>query len=434
MNQLKVGVGREIITPKIGARLYGYALDVFGTSVNDELTATAIALQHNGQSAVLISATVCLINNNLSNEIRKKVSKKINVPAEHIVLSSTHTHSGPGTEGVTGWGEIDRTYCDEIFIPQLIKAAETAFGTLEEATLGTATIKSEIGINRRQLNRDNSICLGQNPWGSYDPNLTVLSFRNLAGKPIANLIHYGAHCTAAGKNKEMTRDWAGIMIDRLETESGAITAFFNGTEGDVGPRLTNGLTTGNINYVRELGGLAAQDAIKAYRLIKEFRSVPLHCTTDEIRLPYSEAIPLEIAEQNLKAMEAEKPEVNLRGRTYAYYKAVVEAYQRGLPKERYFKYTQTILKVGSVVFIPFPFEVFSEISLRLRHYSPYPHTLCLGCTNGNNGYLPTQDQICRGGYEISVFLTSGVQNLEPNTDYHIIAENLRIMEGLPCTE
>jgi len=144
-------------------------------------------------------------------------------------------------------------------------------------------------------------------------------------------------------------------------------------------------------------------------------------------------MPIEEAREKLASFKGER-RVNLAGRTYEYLAAVVEAYKRGLPEETHFVLRQTIIKIGPAVFIPFPFEAFSEISLRLRQYSPWPHTLLLGCTNGNNGYLPSQDQLCRGGYEIEVFRTSGVLNLSEDTDYHIISENMKIMEDFKCTE
>ncbi len=50
------------------------------------------------------------------------------------------------------------------------------------------------------------------------------------------------------------------MTDAVEKESGAITAFFNGPEGDVGPRLSNGRTVGDLRHVHELGKMAAKDA------------------------------------------------------------------------------------------------------------------------------------------------------------------------------
>ncbi|MDD4681132.1 MAG: hypothetical protein PHP79_09690, partial [Clostridia bacterium] len=60
----------------------------------------------------------------------------------------------------------------------------------------------------------------------------------------------------------------------------------------------------------------------------------------------------------------------------------------------------------------------------------YTHTLCLSNTNGSMGYLPSQDQICRGGYEIEVFLHQNVQPLTNDADNHIINENLRILKAM----
>jgi hypothetical protein len=110
--------------------------------------------------------------------------------------------------------------------------------------LGVAAQNSYIGVNRRELTLGNRIILGQNPWGPFNPEMTVLSFCDLEGKNIANIVHYGMHGTCAGINHEISRDWSGVMIDALEDASDGITAFFNGPEGDVGPRLTNGATTG----------------------------------------------------------------------------------------------------------------------------------------------------------------------------------------------
>jgi hypothetical protein len=90
-------------------------------------------------------------------------------------------------------------------------------------------------------------------------------------------------------------------------------------------------------------------------------------------------------------------------------------------------FEQTIVSFGDVVFIPFPYEHFSEISLRLREYSPYPYTLTLSCTNGYNVYLPSEDQLCRGGYEVGCFMYGSIFPLADNTDNNIICENLRII-------
>ncbi len=427
-NQLMVGVNRVDITPEIGAYLYGYNPDTISDSINDRLTATAIAFQYGSTCVLLISATVCLINTELSNNIRKQISKVSAIPETNIILSSTHTHSGPRTNGTTGWGDIDTEYCNKIFIPQIIKAAKGALNSLKPAKIGVGTTDSYVGINRRQYDADGIIKLGQNPWGIFDKTMTVLSIKGEDDIPIANIIHYGAHCTAAGNNIEISRDWPGVMIDRLEKQSGAITAFFNGAEGDVGPRLTNGATVGNIDYVMELGAVAAQDALRAYKTIKEYKSVSIDCVAEIIKLPYEPRIPLAEAEERISLLT--NITVNTGGLKHYYLSNVIASYKAGESEKTHMEIPQSIIRIGEVVYIPFPFEMFSEMSIRLRHYSPYTHTLCLSNTNGSNGYLPSQDQICRGGYEIEVFMHQNVQQLTNDVDNHIINENLGILHKI----
>jgi hypothetical protein len=318
-------------------------------------------------------------------------------------------------------------YCNNILIPQIINAAKEAVLNLKHAKLGVGTIESYVGINRRQLKKDNRVYLGQNPYGCFDNIMTVLSFKGLDDSPIANIVHYGAHCTAAGCNTEITRDWAGVMIDRLEKESGAITAFFNGAEGDVGPRLSNGLTTGDISYVMELGGIASYDAVCAYKSIKEYHYVDIKSITGELKIPYSPRLSLSEAEKALEKLGGEQT-VNLNGQKYKYLKDVISAHKSNIPEKKHLVLKQTIVKIGPVIIIPFPYEVFSEISLRLREYSAFPYTLCLSNTNGDYGYLPSQDQLCRGGYEVEMFFSGDVQSLVNDADNYFISENLRLIE------
>jgi len=205
---------------------------------------------------------------------------------KNISISATHTHSGPAMKTANGWGSANEAYIDEIFIPQTIAAAKAAIEALKPAVMGVGTTHSEVGINRREMLQNGEIILGQNPYGIFDPEMTVVSFKGLDGSPIANIVHYSAHGTAAGRNSEITRDWPGIMVDRLVNETGAVTLFFNGSEGDAGPRLSNGQTTGDnadwtktdvptgdICYVYEIGSVAAIDAMRAYKSIKEYSEV-----------------------------------------------------------------------------------------------------------------------------------------------------------------
>jgi hypothetical protein len=333
--------------------------------------------------------------------------------------------------GWTGWGDIDKPYCNSIFVPGCVKAAEGAWKSLEPARAGFGETRSYVGINRRQVLNDGRVILGQNPWGVFDPTMTVIAFTGSAAKPLFNIVHYGAHCTASGMNREITRDWAGVMIDRLEKESGALTMFINGTEGDTGPRLPNSSTVGNLAYALELGGLAAIDAVRAWRNIKEFREPEFGVTGGNITIPYAPLWPLETVQKRLSAYEGkEPPTVNLEGAVYRTLNDIKARYERGETKPGSYVIPQTLFRIGPAAFIPFCFETFSEIGLRLRAYSPFQYTLTMSNANGAVGYLPAESDLCRGGYEVEMFLWRNTWRLPNDTDTKIINENLRIMESL----
>ncbi len=48
--------------------------------------------------------------------------------------------------------------------------------------------------------------------------------------------------------------------------------------------------------------------------------------------------------------------------------------------------------------------------------------------NGYEAYLPTEDQLCRGGYEVDCFLYCGAYTLVNNADQIIINENLKLLK------
>ena len=81
----------------------------------------------------------------------------------------------------------------------------------------------------------------------------------------------------------------------------------------------------------------------------------------------------------------------------------------------------TALSVGDVVFAGFPGEPFTEIGLGIKSKSPADFTVCSCCTNGSNGYFPTEEAFAAAGYErdASRFAPNVAKMLE-NTAIHVI--------------
>lgn len=426
---LLAGAARRDITPEVGTLLYGYNPHQVSTSVHDPLNVTAAAFSDTKETVLLLTVTVGDFQTALADEIRHKIGEICAIPWENVVISATHTHSAPNVAGFEGWGDVDRPYVDKFLLPAMLSVSVEAVNRMQPAVIGIGTCESDVGINRREHTRSGHIGLGQNPWGCYDPVMTVISVKGTDGTGILNMIHYGCHGTAAGCNHEISRDWSGIMCDRLEAVTGTLTAYWNGAQGDVGPRLTNGQTVGDIHYVEELGGVAAQDALRAYKAIGGYHDACLGVRRDEVHLPYRKLPPLD--EVRAKLAEYKNPDelYNIQRLMYGHWRDVEKVLADGVTDHpTHFTFQQTIVSIGDVAFVPFPYEMFSAITRRLSANSPFRHTLSLSNTNGYNAYLPSQDQICLGGYEVECFVAGAVYTLTDNADQYIIEENLRIME------
>lgn len=399
---LYIGIGHGDITPSVGRLLAGYEPKRPSETIHDHLNVTVLMAQQ-GETKILIGcADMVSFADPQSTELREKMGEAAGVPFENIIFSTTHTHSAPVTLVGPDYKDQDPEWVYGTLFPAAIEAARQAAASLQPAELGIGTIESTVGINRREMQEDGTIKLGQEPLALFDPRMTVLSFRKPgSGEALANLVHYGAHNTGSGKNKEVTRDWCGVMVDRLSEQSGAWTIFINGCEGSCGPRLANGKTTGNLQMALELGGKAAIDACTAWRSIREWRrNCKVKALKGEIVLPKMKLPPLEVLEKRIADMGDPSVLIGLNKNTYDGLMWQADLVRRGVEVETEKAIPTTVLAIGPIAFVPVPFEGFSGMTMRVSRHSPFPITLSISCANGRNGYFPTKDQIALGGYEV----------------------------------
>ena len=431
--QLRAGVGRAVITPPLGTILFGYAPGRPAKAVGDDLHLTAAALEYGEVRALILTADVCTCPVKVADAIRKAVSETTGVPYGAILFNTSHTHSGPVTAlQDTGWGEGNIDFLYHTLLPKSVEAADAAVRCLRPALFGVASTESDVAANRRSITADGRIGLGQCPWGLVDREMTVLSFKDAeTGEIILNMIHYGAHATASGANPEITRDWPGPMKDILERETDGLTLFLAGSNGETGPRCPNGGTTQSYEAALELGKRAGLDAVRAWRTIKDWRNAPLAVINGDVTIPYEPLPPLEKAkaERNrLVSREWLREQKRFSEiREFTHWDSIVAAYESGEIRENYV-FAQSIVAIGTAVLVPFQFEMFLEMTLRLRLYSKFSYTLSLSNTNGSLAYLPSRDQICRGGYEIWQFRFANTYKLVDNADDYMVTENLKLLD------
>lgn len=97
MNTLKIGWAEIDITPEKKVSLTGQFAERISEFVEKPLTATAMAIECNGEHAVFVSCDLAVVSRNLVDDVRVKLSgNSLGLEPKKIILNAIHTHTGPG--------------------------------------------------------------------------------------------------------------------------------------------------------------------------------------------------------------------------------------------------------------------------------------------------------------------------------------------------
>ena len=123
-NQIRFGWGSADISTEAPLNLPGQFHMRSSKGILDPLTVTALAVENNGCTLMLISADLidcrCGLLDRVKEELRKRLPQ---VPSEAVILSATHTHTG--ASHTNGYGAISFPP-DEPFYHEGVEIASSA--------------------------------------------------------------------------------------------------------------------------------------------------------------------------------------------------------------------------------------------------------------------------------------------------------------------
>src|SRR4051812_36153743 len=226
----RAGFAKVPITPPLGVELAGYGvyLERRATAVHDDLFARALALEDDaGERVLLLGLDLLGLSLELSEEIAARAAEAAGLDAARVLVSCTHTHSGPSTSSLQGWGDADPSYVEQL--PSLCaEAAAGAMSALHPARIGSAqgSVRS-LGFNRVR------------PGGPIDRSLHVLRVDGSAGTPEVVVFSHGCHPVSIDRRTDagtsISGDWPGQVARRLNEEGYGETLFRLGVCGDIDP-------------------------------------------------------------------------------------------------------------------------------------------------------------------------------------------------------
>lgn len=109
---MKIGYYKVDITPSFSVEIsgYGFYLKRKSEGIHDPLFAKSIYLNDGENEILIISCDLIGINREEIVKIREEIERETKIPFYNIIISSTHTHSGPSTLYLEGLGKINRKY------------------------------------------------------------------------------------------------------------------------------------------------------------------------------------------------------------------------------------------------------------------------------------------------------------------------------------
>src|SRR3954468_15437387 len=93
--EFKVGAAQVDITPATGAPMAGYYSFRPVEGALDPLYAKTIVIEQDGARAAFVVLDLVTTTDTLVREARRLIAERCQLPAERVMISATHTHTGP---------------------------------------------------------------------------------------------------------------------------------------------------------------------------------------------------------------------------------------------------------------------------------------------------------------------------------------------------
>ena len=414
---MKAGFAEREYTPAEGP-IPGQIKGHYGKGKLTPLMAHAAVIESEGVKAVLVSLDLIFATVDFATALRERIGKVLKISTDYIFVHTTHTHTGCETD-VRCWG------CPanpDALIPVADAAVQAVIAANEqlcEVKMGTArTYDTRFAFCRDFFTVDGQIVTNpglnqtQNlvgPISDIDQSVNVIRFDDMEGYPLCFVVNYALHLDTNAHPDKFDADYAGSMRLALRRKYGrdVVVLFLNGCCGNVNhydfrnynhkkthsfPKtysswhIGEGLaeTVGNMNpppYPRE-GEILIQGRYCTFPVARRY-------ATPE-RKEWAKKF-LEEAERRKAAGE----KVNYHDEQCAEIYLAEDA--ENTP--RMFDIGVHVLQLGDIVFVGLPGEIFSEIGLKIKALSPFPHTVVVELADGWQGYIAPDYVLRAGCYE-----------------------------------
>lgn len=398
---MRIGTSITDITPDPGTELSGFLARVQPSlDVHDRLAVRALYLDDGSRRLLWLHADLVGFTRELVAEVKHALADSAGLRPEEIVVSATHTHSGPATIRLVNAGTYDHRYVERLR-KDILRTAADAQRSLEPVKMLVAEGRCTLAADRRGKASAHT-----------DPRLGLIAWRRDDGRFAAVLANYAIHHVAMrADNRSISADMAGRAAASASARlpGKPIVMVTNGACGNLNPpSVTSDFIQHNkkpptFEQMEEWGDQIA-DAIVAAVSSAAVVSEPVvrsTLTEFDIRLQPFDARQIRDRAAKLRLVYAKET-----GYVADRYRDAIGVWERKMTaKVAQADWTPRVpmdvqvVRLGETLWVCLGAEVFSIMADELRARLG-ERLYVVGYANGDAGYLAPSAAYDEGGYEI----------------------------------
>jgi hypothetical protein len=239
---MKVGHAQRDITPEPGVTLSGFVSrgNKPSSGIDDPILVHALSVEDHGEVVLILVYDLLAMGEEITAEISSAVQKLSDGAGLQVKLAlcCTHTHSAPAAIKLIGCGIPDLKYW-ELLVKASSEAAREALANLRPALLRYLAVTiPNVSHNRRSLLEDGRVVMGRNPAtpvikvGPTWDRLLLVRFEDESGKGIAGIANWSAH-PAVVCTQNISADYPGELRRRLSLAFDVPFIYLQGACGNI---------------------------------------------------------------------------------------------------------------------------------------------------------------------------------------------------------
>jgi neutral ceramidase len=388
---MKVGTAQFEITPELGIDLAGFAIRPQpSTGVLDPLWIRSLYLEDGPERLLWLHADLLAFDQALADQWRHQLEAETGIPWSRILLSTTHTHSGPATIQLTGCGKVRPTYVKWLQ-NQARSAAKAALHGPEPCRLVAVQAACGLGVDRRDSNSAHT-----------DPRVGAFAWQRDDGTFKAAFVNYGMHPVCLRRTL-ISADWPG-QVARLLSDSlpgRPVTLVASGACGNINPPRVDVTPAQMREWGREVADSVLPLLLQAANHGSDLPRSRLRVATARVALPLERWDARDIKQYAASCLADPAGQREFSAKfseaVQVWSTTMNQRLERGEPAHTCADLTAIAL--GDTVILTINGEPFSRFTeLAAGGSRNVVHTV--NCANGMVGYLPTAEAYAEGTYEV----------------------------------